>query len=217
MLTLYYSPASVSLASHIALEESGLPYELEEVSLKTGQHLTPSYLAIHPLGRVPALRLENSQVLTEVAAIHFYLAERVPEQKLMPESGWQRVRATEWLSFFASSVHEAFISFYQPRRYTEDEAARDALKRDGKVRFQRMLELVEARLSPDPYLLGERYTLCDASALLFYVWGRYFELPVSTLPKYSALAERVLSRTAVQRAFEQEGLGRLLQKKNPGQ
>lgn len=204
---LYFSPLAVSLVSHIALEEAGVAYSLEPVLIREGQQRSERYLKINPLGRVPALEIAEGSVLTETPAVLAYVAELCPELQLLPVSGVERMRANEWMSLLSSVVHVAFISFFRPQRYTSDEGAAAQLKQDGKQHFQQMLRLIETRLPASGFVLGERYSLCDAYLLPFYLWGRHFELPVSELPRYGALVQRVLSRPAVRRALEQEGYG----------
>ena len=199
------------MATHIALEEAGLAYTLEPVLLREGQHLTEQYRRVNPLARVPALEVEPGVVLTETPALLSYLAERVPELQLLPPSGLERARANEWMSLLASAVHVAFISFFRPQRYTSDEEAAKVLKIDGKQRFHDMLRHVESRLPAAGFVLGERYSLCDAYLTPFFLWGRHFGLPVGDLPRYGRLIGAVLPRPAVQRALEQEGYGHLYQ------
>lgn len=208
LLKLYYSPAAVSLATHIALEEAGLDYERHEVSIPEGAHLTQAYRGIHPLARLPALEIAPGIVLTETPALLWYLSELVPERKLMPTALNERARANEWLSLFASGVHVAFITFFRPARYTEDALAQHALRADGKERFLELLSHVDARTVDGEFLVGGRYSLCDAYASVFFMWARHFGLPVERLPRYARLFEAVLERPAVKRALDQEGLGR---------
>ena len=206
---LYFSPGAVSMATHIALEELQAPYELESISIKDGQQLSERYRRVHPLGRVPALEIAPGVVLTETPALLGYLAELSP-QPLLPAAGLERARANEWMSLLASSVHPAFLSFFRPDRYTSDEAARAALKVDGKQRFFDLLRHVDARLPAQGFALGERYSLCDAYLTVFFLWARRFELPVIELERYGRLAASVLARPAVRRALEQEGFGQWL-------
>ncbi len=206
MLKLYYSQAACSLVPHIALEEAGLPFELLELHIQQGAPLPPEFLAQNPLGRVPTLIVEDGRALTEVPAILTFIAEQVPERALLPQEPWLRAKAQEWMSLFVSSVHPSFIGFFQPARYTDDLEARVTLAKDSRGRFLALLGHVERRLPDAPYVLGEAYSLCDAYALLFYLWGRHFEFPVQTLSRYSALAARVLARPATQRALAREGL-----------
>src|SRR4051794_20048399 len=151
---LYFSPGAVSMAPHIALEEVGISYVLEPVSIRDGQQLTPEYRRIHPLGRLPALEIEPGVILTETPALLAYLAELAPKLELLPRDGIQRARANEWMNLLASTVHVTFITFFRPDRYTSDEAARAALKVDGKARFFDLLRYVESRLPEQGFVLG---------------------------------------------------------------
>ena len=206
---LYFSPGTVSMATHFALEELGAPYALELVSIKDGQQYSEQYRAIHPLGRLPALEIEPGVILTETPALLGYLADLAPELELLPRGVLERARANEWMSLLASAVHVTFISYYRPQRYTDDEAAVEALKVDGKQRFFAMLRYVEARLPAQGYVLGERYSLVDAYLSVFFLWARRFELPIAELPRYARLVSTVLPRPAIRRALEQEGFGHL--------
>jgi glutathione S-transferase len=206
---LYFSPGAVSMAAHIALEEVGAPYVLEPVSISKGEQLSERYRRVHPLGRLPALEIETGVVLTETPALLGYLADRAPQLELLPQGTLERARANEWMSLLSSAVHVAFISFFRPERYTSDVAAAAALKVDGKQRFFDLLRYVEGRLPADGFVLGERYSLCDAYLSVFFLWARRFELPVDELPRYARLVGSVLARPAVRRALEQEGFGQL--------
>jgi glutathione S-transferase len=206
---LYFSPGTISLVTHIALEELGEPYALEPIQVLRGEQRTERYLKIHPLGRVPALEIEPGVVLTETPALLTYLADRAPHLELLPQDPKQRARANEWMSFSASAVHVAFISHYRPDRYTSNQEAIAALRVDGKARFFDLLSHVESRLPAEGFSLGERYSLCDAYLAVFFLWARRFDLPVGELPRYGRLFAAVLQRPAVRRTLEQEGFGQL--------
>lgn len=203
--TLYYSPGAVSLATHFALAEAGLPYRLERISVKEGEQRSARYLGIHPLGRLPALEIEPGLVLTETPALLSYIASLVPERKLLPTSGLARARADEWLSLSASAVHPMFLCFFRPDRYTSSDSAREALKNDGKERFVELLRYVNERLPERGFALGD-YSLVDAYLAVFLLWARRFEFPIADLGRYGALTDRVLERPAVERALQEEGL-----------
>lgn len=206
---LYFSPGAVSMATHMALEEAGISYALEPVLIKEGQQLSDHYRRVHPLGRLPALEIEPGVVLTETPALLAYVAAQAPALKLLPETGLACARADEWMSLLASAVHVTFISFFRPDRYTSDDAARAALKVDGKQRFFDMLRYVEGRLPEQGFALGEHYSLVDTYLTVFFLWARRFELPTQDLPRYGRLVSTVLPRPAVRRALEQEGFGHL--------
>ena len=121
----------------------------------------------------------------------------------------ERARANEWMSLMASTLHVTFISAYRPDRYTSDEAARAALKVDGKARFFELLGYVESKLPNDGFVLGSRYSLVDEYLTVFLLWARRLELEVERLPRYTRLAGAVMRRPAVRRALDQEGLGHL--------
>lgn len=206
---LYFSPGAVSMATHVALEEVGAPYLLEPILIPQNQQRSERYLKIHPLGRVPALEIAPGVVLTETPALLGYLADQAPKLELLPRDVLPRARANEWMSLLSSAVHVSFISYFRPDRYTSNEAAMAALKVDGKQRFFELLEHVERRLPESGFVLGERYSLCDAYISVFYLWARRFELPVNQLPRYGRIVGQVLPRPAVRRALEQEGYGHL--------
>jgi glutathione S-transferase len=208
MLTLYYSPGASSFAVHVALEEAALPFDLKEVVLSKGEHRSPEYLAVHPLGRVPALRLESGAVLTETPALLGFIADSVPERQLLPTDRVERARAAEWLSLFVSALHPAFLGFFRPQRFGDSPELHEALRRDSRGRFFELLQHVERRLPEAPFVLGSSYTLCDPYAAMFFMWGRHFEFPVQTLPRYAALFSAVSKRPAFVRAFQREGLDR---------
>lgn len=206
MLTLFYSPAATSFAAHVALEESGLEHALCKVDLAAGAQRSPEYLAIHPLGRVPALRLPSGAVLTETPAILGFIADSVPERTLLPTDVWPRAKAAEWLSLFVSALHPTFIGFFRPARYGAGEELHEALARESRGRFFELLKHVEQRLPDNPFVLGTRYSLCNPYAAMFFMWARHFRFSVTELPRYSAHFERVASRPAFQRALASEGL-----------
>ena len=206
---LYFSPGAVSMVTHIALEEIGKPYALEPVLIRENQQRSEHYRRIHPLGRLPALEIEPGIVLTETPALLNYLADSEPELLLLPRGALERARANEWMSLMASTLHVTFISAYRPERYTSDDAARAALKIDGKARFLELLGYVESKLPSDGFVLASRYSLVDEYLAVFLLWARRLELEVEQLPRYVRLAGAVLSRPAVRRALDQEGLGHL--------
>jgi glutathione S-transferase len=206
---LYFSPGAVSMATHMALEEVGKPYELEPVLIKDNQQRSERYLRIHPLGRLPALEVEPGLILTETPALLAYLADQSPELALLPSAPLARARANEWMSLLASTLHVTFISAYRPDRYTADVAAQQALRVDGKQRFFELLRHVETKLPPDAFVLDGRYSFVDTYLAVFYLWARRLELPIEQLPRYGRLASLVMARPAVRRALEQEGFGHL--------
>src|SRR5215217_445203 len=107
MLTLYFSPGACSLASHIAIEETGAPYEAKLTALAKGEQRTPEYLAINPRARVPALKTEDG-VITENVAIVTYLAKRFPEKTLLPRDLPAEVRCISTMAWLSNTIHPGF-------------------------------------------------------------------------------------------------------------
>ena len=117
-MQLYFSPGACSLATHITLREAGLPFELKRADTKTKKLEDGSdFFAINSKGAVPALRLDNGQVLTEGVAIMQYLADQKPESNLAPRNGTiERYRLQEWLNYMTSEVHKCFSPLWNPDR-----------------------------------------------------------------------------------------------------
>src|SRR5690348_2248383 len=192
MLTLYYAPGACSMASHIALEESGEKYEAKKVDLAAGEQRTEAYLKINPLGRVPALRLDNGDPLTENTAILPYLGKRFG---LWPTDAVAEAKALSLIGFFATSVHPAHAHVGRPERYTADSAAFPGIKDMGLKTFHNYLKQIDGMLAGREWL-SDSYSVLDPYALVFYTWGVRRELPMAELKNYSAHKDRMLKRPA---------------------
>jgi glutathione S-transferase len=202
MLTLYYAPGACSLAAHIVLEESGEKYEARKVDLAKGEQKTPEYLKIHPLGRVPALLLDNGEPLTENTAILPYLGKRF---KLWPADPIAEAKALSVIGFFAASVHPAHAHIGRPERYTADKNAFPGIQDMGKKSFHSYLEQID-QLYAGREWLSDKYSVLDPYAFVFYTWGKRRELPVAQMQNYSAMKDRMMQRPAVKKAVENEGV-----------
>jgi len=203
MTRLYYTPAACSLAAHILLEESGQPYTAIAVDLSKGEQLRPEYLAIHPLGRVPALVLENGSALTENTAILPYLAKR---HGLWPDdTPEQEARALEWIGYLASSVHVSFSLIGRAARYSDDKAAHAGINAKGRQLFAEHLARIDTRLVGRSSFF-DRFNAIDAYAFVFYLWGLKRGFEVGGLTHYRRLYDSVLDRPAVQSALRLEGI-----------
>jgi len=200
MLTLYYGPGACSMAAHIVLEESGEKYTPQRVDLANGEQKTEAYLKIHPLGRVPALRLDNGEPLSENTAILPYLGKRFG---LWPTDASAEAKALSLIGFFASSVHPAHAHVGRPERYTADNSAFPGIKDMGLKTFHGYLKQTDAMLDGREWL-SDRYSVLDPYAFVFYTWGVRRELPMGELKNYTAFKDRMMKRPAVQRVAEDE-------------
>ena len=207
-LKLFYSPRACSLACHIALEESGLDFEAVEVRIADAAHKEPEYLAINPLGKVPALAVD-SEVLTEAHAILTFVADLVPERNLIPRVGTlERARAHEWMNFCTSTIHIAFRTVFRPYLLVGEEVSAEAAKAFGRKNLKKVMTEIERRLEDRDYALGDAFSVCDAYLFVFYLWSHdpRLEMECPAGPLYRAFGARVGARTAVTRATDREGI-----------
>lgn len=201
MMKLYFSPGACSLAVHIVLNESGLPFVLERVDLSS--HRTAGggdYRAINPKGQVPLLELEDGQCLSEGPVIAQYVADLAGATRLMPPSGsLARYRVMEWQNFITSELHKSFTPLFNREL---EASAKHILA--GLLR--RKFEWVDSRLATSPFLAGEHFSAADAYLFTVCRWAPLVALDLSGLPDLQRFLQEVGARPAVRRAMQSEGL-----------
>lgn len=199
-MKLYYATGACSLASHIALIESGLPHTIAKVDLRKHTLEDGSdYYAINPKGYVPLLELDDGTRLAEGVVILQYIADRVPV-KLAPEYGTlERYRVMEWLTFVNSEVHKQFSPLFYP---TTPDATKEAQKAKLKSRFEYLSKVLQAQ----PYIAGEKFTIADAYLFTILNWAPSLKVDLSPFPALVAYQERIRALPSVQRAMTLEGL-----------
>ena len=199
-MKLYYAPGACSLSPHIVLEESGLPFELEKVDLQTKETASGhDFYLVNTKGSVPALELDDGQVLTEGAAIVQYLGDQVPEKELIPlPKTMERYRVMEWLNFIATELQKSFTPIFNPA-YT-------SCREEAKKTLLRQFDVVDRRLTGKSYVMGERFTVVDAYLFTISTWIEAAELSVDQWKALSAYRKRISERPAVCRAMMAEGL-----------
>src|SRR5499433_2505369 len=137
MFKLYYAPGTCALATHIALEEAGAPYEAVLVDFSSQSQRSPDYLAVNPKGRVPALMTENG-TLTETPALLCFVAQRFPTAELAPLADpFALAQVQEFNSYLCSTVHVAHAHRMRGARWADDTEAQSAVDRDGMLRVDR--------------------------------------------------------------------------------
>jgi glutathione S-transferase len=192
-LTLYHASPSRSSIALWMLEEIGQPYDIHLLKLSEGDNLKPDYLAINPMGKVPALR-HGDTVITEVAAICTYLADEFPAAKLnIPVGTPQRGVYLKWLFFGPGAFEQAVVDKAAPRR--------DPLRRAmlGYGDFDMTMDTVAAAVARGPWLMGEQFTAADVVIGANVRWGMMFKI-VPERPEFTAYAARIAARPAAQRA-----------------
>jgi len=185
MLTLYFSPGSSAMATHIALHEIGVPFEAKLISLAKGQQHAPEYLAINPEGKVPTLLIDGWK-LTEVAATLYYLARRYPEAGLWPQGGLAaEAEAISWMSFTAATLHPA--------------------RRIGLERWKEVFKFADPRLGSNEWAAGGHYSIADIHLFRLYWRFKTTTSPAAgEYPSLDAHFARVTARPAVQKTIEIE-------------
>lgn len=198
-MKLYYSPGACSLSPHIVLEEGIFLCETERVDLTSGKTETGvDYRTINPNGYVPALLLDDGQVLTEGPAIVQYLADRAPETGLAPPVGsMDRYRLMEWLNFISTELHKSFGTLFNPQ-------APEAWKDLVKTQLARRFDYVNSRLDGKVWLMGDDFTVVDAYLFTVLGWGNYVGVDLAPWPNLIAYQGRVAARPAVQAALKAE-------------
>lgn len=203
MLTLYFSPGACSLAPHIALEESGLPYEVKPVFTKRGDNRKPEYLAINPLGKVPTL-VADGRVITENVAILPFIADGAPQKNLLPTDRESRAAAISLMAFVASAVHTNFAPLFRPQSFHEDPAVQEALKTRAKKLIGDGFAEVDRRIAGKPYALGDTFSVVDGYLVPFWNWAKAMGIDVSPFANYAAQQEKVRAREAVKTVMARE-------------
>ena len=191
-VTFYHNPMSRGRIAHWMLEETGAPYDVEILSFEKGEHKAPEYLAINPIGKVPAI-VHRGTVVTESAAICAYLADAFPQSDLAPALD-DPARGTyyRWLFFGAGCIEPALVD----RLF-----ARPPVDRPGALgygNYTDTLNALEQALAPGPYILGERFSAADVYVGSQIVWGMMTK-SLEPRPAFEQYAARLSERPALQR------------------
>jgi len=200
-MKLYYAPGACSLASHIALHETGLPFAIEKVDFATKKTAGgDDFMQINPKGYVPAIKLDDGSLLTEGGAILQYIADQKPDSGLAPKAGtMERYRLQEWLTFIGTEIHKTFSPLF-------NKAAAEEVKTNARNLLTKRLGYVETQLANKPYLMGEKFSVADAYLFVVVNWSNFIGFDLSPFPKLREYMVRVAARPKVQAAMKAEGL-----------
>jgi glutathione S-transferase len=200
-MKLYYAPGACSLAPHIVLRELGKKFELVKVDLGAKKTESGSdFTRVNSKGYVPTLEMKKGDVLTEVATIVQYLADKAKATKLLPKAGTMaRYRTMESLNFVASELHKGIGGLFNP-----------AMPAEGKAiiteRVLKRLGWLNTLLGKQNYLTGKSFSVADAYAFTVINWCGMVGVDLSSLKNVQAFMARVGARPAVQAALKAEGL-----------
>lgn len=200
-MKLYYSPGACSLAPHIVACEAGIPVELMRVDIPTKKTADgDDYWEINPKGYVPALALDDGQVITEVGVICQYLADLKPEAGLVAKFGTiERYQQMSALNFVATEVHKQIGALFNPQMTPEMKVVQTAT-------IERRLKALEATLEKQPYVAGQRYSVADAYLFTALTWAGHVKLDLGKWGAIQAFMARVADRSGVHAAMKAEGL-----------
>ncbi len=201
-MKLYYSPGSCALAVHIALAEAGLKYETEAVDLRATPHKTAGgkiYTDVSPKGYVPALVLDNGELLTEGQVLLQYVADLAPQKALAPKAGeFARYRLQEWLAFVSTEIHKGFGPLWNPASTAEQKDA-------AWTKLASRIAYVNEVLKDKEFLMGA-FSVADAYLFTCLRWTGFFQKPLTPYPHVLKWMERVIARPGVRQAMQEEGL-----------
>jgi len=200
-MKLYYSPGACSLSPHIVSREAGIPVELKKVNLRDKVvEGGGDFRKVNGKGYVPALELDNWQVLTEGPAIIQYLADQKPDSGLAPKAGsFERYRLQEWLNFITAEIHKGFSPLFKPN--TPDE-----YKKIARENLAGRFDWVDQQLAGKDYLMGKSFSVADAYLFTVLTWTKPLHIDLGKWPNVAAFIARVSARPKVKEAMKAEGL-----------
>jgi glutathione S-transferase len=200
-MKLFTRPGTCSLATDIVLREAGIPFELVKVSHHTGKTADGvDFKDINSKGYVPALLLDDGELLTENTALLPYVADLNPAANLAPPAGTlARYRLVEWLAYINSEIHKSFTPLFLPD-------APEELKQYARANLAKRVGWLAERLGTKPYLLGEQFSVADAYLFVVLSWSPHARFDLSPWPDLQAFQARVAARPHVVEALAAEGL-----------
>src|SRR5262249_37355293 len=200
-MKLYYLPGACSLSPHIALRESGLSFELEQVDTKAKKTKSGAdFLKINPKGYVPVLETDDGQTLTEAAVIVQYIADKKPEGKLLPPAGRaDRYRAQEGVNYVATQIPKGVGRLFNPKL---TDPWKEVLREGIAPKF----DFLSKRLEGKSYAFGDSFSVVDGYLFTVLGWPQHVGIDLAKWPVLKSYAERIAQRPAVQAALKAEGL-----------
>jgi glutathione S-transferase len=200
-MKLYYSPGACSLSPHIALLEAGLPYDLVKVDVRAKKlENGDDYYQINPKGQVPALGLDNGEVMTEGPVIVQMIADQAAAKNLAPaRDSTERYKLQEWLNFTTTELHKNFSPLFNP-------AIPDEVKAFFKDRIMGKFKYADEKLAGRDYLMGKQFTVADGYLYTMLRWADGNKMDLSAFKHLMAFKDRVGARPKVQEALTKEGL-----------
>ncbi len=204
MLTLYYAADTCSLASHIALLDAGAKYELKRIDFATTEQQSPSYLAVNPKARVPAMTTPRG-ILTETPSILVFIAQSFPEARLAPlDDPFAFAELQSFNSYLCSTLHVAHAHRMRGHRWADDPASFADMQRKVPRSVGACYELIESRLLRGPWVMGDAYTIADPYLFTLAQWLELDGVDPARIPRVIEHRRRVGERANVKQAIAEE-------------
>ncbi len=198
MYKLYWSRNTGAFAPQAMLEEIGAGYEKIVVDTHTDAHRTAAFLAVNPMGQIPALVLPDGTLLTESTAIVLQLGDRHPEAGLLPAIGSaERAALYRWLLFMSTNIYDAALRYYYSDRYTTDSNGADGVKAAAVRDMDRHWAILAAALTTGPYLLGDRFGAGDIYLTMLATWHPDRARLFAEQPSIKAVFDLAAARPAI--------------------
>jgi glutathione S-transferase len=200
-MKLYYATGSCGLAPQIALREAGQIFDLIKVDFKTKMTVEGDFFKVTPKGFVPALKLDDGEVITEGAVVLQWIADHNPDRKLLPAAGSaDRYRALEWLNYIATDMHKGYATLFSP--FLDDVSKARFIDGNLSTRFS----YLDDHLSRNDYILGTEFSVADAYLYNILTWSPRVNVDLSVYTSIGQFMKRVSQRPTVKASLEAEGL-----------
>lgn len=203
-IELHFAPGSCAFAPLVALEEAGADFVPHRLVLADGDQRKPAFLAINPLGRVPALIVDGT-VVTETIAVLTWIANRFPDAALLPRDTLAMAKCYETMAWLATNQQVFIAAMWRTDRFADDEATQAGLKAAALDRLKAGFQQIEDRIA-GPWAMGEDYTVVDPYLAVFRRWAERLEMDTSGWTKWNAHNARFLERPAVKAALAHEAV-----------
>lgn len=203
-MKLYTMAGACSMAPHIALQWSGLPFEAEVVS--HADIKTDRYLKINPAGSVPALALDGDDVIVQNTAILQYVSETAPDANLMGKTPRERAETMRWLAHLNSDVHKSFLPIFGPGQFADDAAGKKLVMEKAKDKLHTLFGAIDKHLEGKDWLANGRRSIADPYLFVVLRWARAKGVDLTGMDNLTRFSEHMDNDADVKAVLKAEGL-----------
>lgn len=204
MWTFYYAPNTISLATLIALEAAGAPYQITRLDFSANEQRSAGYLKINPKGRAPSLALGDGTILTETPALLAFIAQSFPQARLAPADPVGFAKAQEFNAYLCATVHVAHSHRIRGARWANEEASFEDMRRKVPQSVREAFQVIEDHYLQGPWVLGEAWSICDAYLYTLSQWLEADGVDPGAVPRVADHRARMGELPAVRAALAKE-------------